>query len=280
MKSPAMFLLSCLFAASPAFADDSPANDKKGSGTAWFLGGGIAEGTRFLQTGIPGNPLRASDTKTIHAIVEGRSSWFILSASGYKLRDQSGQIALTASVRGHLFAVGPVRTGLGFEYYNSLRETFQPPTIAYARIETEHKKQFGLGTLDMGIGRYDASYVRLLAVAGLSHTPTITEIYIFDQPRLVETQGSEKIAQFMYGGGAEFRLEPVNGLSLSGSAVHYRVQNNFSTVLPDEHTVFKGRVAYLSPFHMGIMIEGTHATHSQGIAFLNDRITASVGFTF
>lgn len=304
-----LLALACACSAAPALAQESPTDilpvrqldtllaapkqsepkpvlisvpepKKPGKPTAWYFGASRSSGQYVIPTGYPGSPLKGAGIATIGGTVDVRGGWGFVNGSADFLQDKSGRYAYTATARARLFGIGPVQTGFGVQYVRFPEENYEIPTIAYARLSSRHDRQFGLGVFDLGVGSYNGSYVRGLFITGLSHTPTQVDIYQFDRPVLVRSEGFDKVVQLIFGGGGEIRFEPVRGLALYASAISYWRKPDGILTIPQRHQVFTGALSYYSPFHVGFAVSGVRSTDDQGIAFPNNTIRFSAGLTF
>lgn len=131
----------------------------------------------------------------------------------------AGSTTRTVEGRFRFIFVGPIRTGLGFQFTQLPTEQSFLPTDAYVRVRSTRQGAYGLGVADIGIGRYDRSYARALIVSGAAHRPTDVDFLLFDQPTQIDYQGLNHGTARFSGAGIEGRLLVIYHLALSGSAL-------------------------------------------------------------
>lgn len=124
--------------------------------------------------------------------------------------------------RFRLIFVGPIRTGLGLQFTQLPAEIHNVPSSAYVRVQSTTQRAYGLAIADIGIGRYDRSYLRGLVASGVAHTPTDIDTTLFDRPDRLDHQARDRGTVRFSGIGLEARLQPIKYVALSGSALFFR----------------------------------------------------------
>jgi hypothetical protein len=245
-----------------------------------FLAVGRAQGTYATQVGYPGTPTREQSISTREVFLDIRgNSGFISGSVQFPKRPFTGT-AWEAKFRFNPLAIGPLRVGIGAQTIHVPSYNYEIPTQAYVRILSRHERMWGAGVADVGIGSYSHSYARAIFVYGAIRTPTETDVVLFDQPFVLEHTGFGQAASRMRGIGIEGRLEPIRNGVLSGSVTRFDRQSVGSALVPDHHWVATGEASYMTPWHVGVMVSGTHATDGLGLAFPNNTLRLRLGLSF
>ncbi len=246
----------------------------------WFLAVGRTQGTHAVQTGYPGAPTDEKPISTRELFADMRlGSGFFSGSVQFPDQPFSG-VAMDLKFRFGPLRVGPLRAGIGAQLLEIPRHTYQIPSYAYVRIPSWHDRRWATGVVDLGVGLYDHHYVRALFLYGTVRTPTETDITLFDQPVVLEHQGFGQAPSRMRGFGIEGRLEPIRNGALSGSVIRFDRQPGGGAIVPDSHWVATGMASYKTPWRIGVMVSGTHASDGLGMVFPNDTIQIRLGLAF
>ena len=247
---------------------------------SWFLGAGYARGTHATHTGYPGTPTRGTSAGTPELFLDARTSHGLLSGSLIFPDSPFSGPAWEGQLRVSPFGIGRVRTGIGVQMIEIPKYTYEIPSQAYVRISGWHERRWVSGVADLGIGSYDRNYARALFLYGAIRTPTETDIFLFDRPVVLEHTGFGQAASRMVGIGAQARLEPVRNAALFGSVIRFDRKSKGSALVPDRHWVAMGEASYMTPWHLGVALSGTHATDDIGLAFPNNTLRLRIGLSF
>jgi hypothetical protein len=232
-------------------------------------------------------PQRINRTGLFGRVDLRNDTWYLDTSIQHVTGNPMGA-SISAATGVHAISLSVVRFGIGLRYAG-VKESYPLFSTPLTSGTYRGTRQFGAGGLEVGIGRYNGTYIRLggfvgasamrlkaeLSVRGiiinendplpLSSTTTALRLLEVHAQRL-QTFGRHTL--IVNAGIQDFTLSPWND------------GTNRAQYLPDRHQVIHGRATYYSPFHVGVWVDRTHASDRRGATLLKDATAFGLLLTF